>query len=105
MNVDSFTNPVTIARAYSAASSTPSARVAPTRRDHTAGRIDTVNQAERALNSRAMRLVAAVVPGRVDFSADSPAPAAAPKLLYRHPADRNSAATTITVGRRLDVTG
>lgn len=105
MKIDSFFNPSQAVGAYRSAASIPTARVAPTRQDHTAGRIDRVNQAERALNSRAMKLVAAVVPGRVDFSADTPAPAAAPKPLYRHPADRNSAATAIITGSRLDVTG
>jgi hypothetical protein len=105
MKIDSFSNPSQIAGAYRSPASAPAARVAPTSLDHTAGRIDRINQAERALNSRAMKLVAAVVPGQVDFSAADAAPVTAPKPLYRHPADRNTAATAIITGRRLDVTG
>ncbi|MCC6284028.1 MAG: hypothetical protein IT439_01815 [Phycisphaerales bacterium] len=51
------------------------------------------------------RLVAAVVPGRVDFSGESPRPASAMPSLYRHPADRNAAATGVAAGRAIDVQG
>ncbi|MCB9846643.1 MAG: hypothetical protein H6811_11745 [Phycisphaeraceae bacterium] len=48
------------------------------------------------------RLVAAGVPGKVSFSEDG---SAAPSLsLYRHPAERNAAATGVDLGKRLDVT-
>lgn len=50
---------------------------------------------------RTARLVAGVVPGAVDFSGDAPRPAAALPL-YRHPADRNAAATGVSLGRLLD---
>ena len=50
-------------------------------------------------------LVAGVVPGRVDFSGDAPAPVSAAKPFYRHPADRNAAAVQIDVGRRIDING
>ena len=57
------------------------------------------------------RLVAAVVPGGVEFSATGQ-PAAtrrasesAPLAMYRHPADKNAAATAVNIGRRLDVQG
>lgn len=50
-------------------------------------------------------LVAGVVPGRVDFSGDAPAPVSASKPFYRHPADRNAVAVQIDVGRRIDITG
>jgi hypothetical protein len=58
----------------------------------------------------AQRLVAAVVPGAVDFSADSPRPTARDSAnarlpMYRHPADKNAVATSILVGRRLDISG
>ncbi|HVU65124.1 MAG TPA: hypothetical protein VHC70_14175 [Phycisphaerales bacterium] len=63
------------------------------------------------LPTAAQRLVAAVVPGKVDFSGDSPrqvggggaATSALP--LYRHPAERNAAATAVSIGKSLDVTG
>lgn len=50
------------------------------------------------------RLVAAVVPGRVNFDGPvaSPAPGE-PLPFYRHPGDRNEAATAIRLGRGLDV--
>lgn len=51
------------------------------------------------------RLVAATVPGRVDFRSDAPQPGAAVIQMYRHPADKNQAATAIQLGRSLDVSG
>ena len=60
------------------------------------------------LPSGAERLVAGVVPGGVDFGAGGigdakPSGAALP--MYRHPADKNAAATAVNIGRRLDVQG
>ena len=51
------------------------------------------------------RLVAAVVPGRIDFSGDVPRASQASLAFYRHPADKNAAATGVQVGRSLDVSG
>ena len=56
------------------------------------------------------RLVAAAVPGSVDFSGDTPKPSTDGMPLYRHPADRNAAATgvqagRVVVGRTLDTQG
>jgi hypothetical protein len=49
-------------------------------------------------------MVAASVPGSVDFTADSMAPAPSSALpMYRHPADRNAAATAVNAGRVLDL--
>jgi hypothetical protein len=51
------------------------------------------------------KLVAAAVPGKVDFK-PAPAPANTGALpLYRHPADKNQAATSVQVGRSLDIQG
>ena len=62
------------------------------------------NTSEAKANSR--RLVAGVVPGRVDFSADAPAPSSSAAMaFYRHPADKNSAATGVRLGRAVDVSG
>lgn len=50
------------------------------------------------------RLVAAVVPGRIDFSQEQPTQNTAGSLpFYRHPADKNSAATRIAVSTKIDV--
>ena len=53
----------------------------------------------------ASRMVAAMVPGSVDFLSDSSAPAGNALPMYRHPADRNAAATGVDAGRVLDVEG
>lgn len=52
----------------------------------------------------AARLVAAGVPGRVSFSEAGGATATNAMAMYRHPADRNAAATGVHAGRVLDVT-
>ncbi len=50
------------------------------------------------------RLVAATVPGRIDFSQEQPVQNTAGALpFYRHPADKNSAATRIAVSTKIDV--
>ena len=51
--------------------------------------------------AKANPLVAARVRAPVDFAPG----AAAPLDIYRHPADRNAAATGVRVGASLDVTG
>lgn len=82
-----------------------------------ARRADTVNLSPRATVAGAVpkgesspkvaKLVAASVAVPVNFDASRPAPDAAAGALplYRHPADRNIAATGVSLGRRLDVTG
>jgi hypothetical protein len=50
------------------------------------------------------RLVAAPVPGRVNFSGAAPAPDASSFAMYAHPADKNAAATAVSAGRLIDVT-
>lgn len=53
------------------------------------------------------RLVGATVPGGIDFSADVPQPgpgrSAQAMAMYRHPADKNAAATGVTAGRLVDL--
>jgi hypothetical protein len=49
------------------------------------------------------RLVGGVVAGRVDFAGSEPAPSGA-LAMYRHPADKNTAATAVHAGRLLDAT-
>ena len=59
------------------------------------------------LPSAAQRLVGATVAGRVDFSGDSPKQSVSSGVLnlYAHPADKNAAATAVSIGRSLDVRG
>ena len=61
------------------------------------------SEVSRLYTPAVRRLVAATVPGGVDFSGDQPRPATASLPLYRHPADRNAAATGVELGRSLDV--
>jgi len=52
------------------------------------------------------RLIAGVVPGGIDFTGETPVPGKTSALpFYSHPADRNAAATSIRIGRSIDVTG
>jgi hypothetical protein len=55
----------------------------------------------------ASKMVAATVPGSVDFLADTPpiSPISGAMPMYRHPADRNAAATGVDAGRVLDIEG
>ena len=77
-------NPFHLARAYGA-------RPAPESAAHAEG---------------ARRLLAGAVPGGVSFDAAGvPAPARSTLAFYAHPADRNAAATGVSLGRVLDVNG
>jgi hypothetical protein len=52
------------------------------------------------------RLVAATVPGRVDFDGDtSSLTAPGAYTMYGRPADKNAAAVAVQTGRALDITG
>ncbi len=62
-------------------------------------------EAEPKNDPRLSRLVAGVVSGRIDFSGDAPTQDSSARAMYRHPADKNAAATAIDAGRMLDVTG
>lgn len=62
-------------------------------------------QTQQKMPSNVQRLVAAVVPGSVDFSGSVPAAAPGALPFYRNPADKNAAAVAIDAGRSLDVTG
>ena len=57
-----------------------------------------------ASSASARQLVAGVVSGGVDFSANQPVASAPALAMYRHPADRNAIATTIDAGRIIDTT-
>lgn len=100
------TNPYHIARAYGLRSAAAAAAVEPVEPVRADARTD--HAAQPATISR---LVAGTVPGRISFSSgsggepDAAGAAAVAYPMYRHPADRNAAATAVTVGRRLDVQG
>lgn len=93
------------ARAYAAQALTPGRRsvVPPANQvESTAFR----QAAPRLPSATIARLVAARVPGGIDFSAASPSPTASAAAIpfYRHPADNNAAATALTAGKVLDTT-
>jgi len=59
--------------------------------------------------SKIDRLVAAVVPGGIDFTEEGAMPSRRgggdALAMYRHPADRNAAATAVHAGRIVDIKG
>lgn len=55
--------------------------------------------------ARVASVVAGVVPGRIDFTGDAPMPSTGALPMYRHPADKNAAATSVHAGRMVDVVG
>lgn len=72
------------------------------------GAVTPVGAAPGLPPAKAAALVAAVVPGSIDFRGDTPVasrsdPSSFP--LYRKPTDRNEVETALLVGRRLDTTG
>ncbi len=100
-----------LARAYGVPAAAPAQPAAVTTASGLTVRpMDTARQVDQATleTSRklqsARRLVAAKVGGGIDFNTGNvraSAPGALP--LYRHPADKNAAATAVDLGRRLDV--
>lgn len=72
---------------------------APTTEARASATTDRLDLTSVAASTKASPLVAARVAAPVDFTAP-----ASPMGLYRHPADRNAAATGVSVGARLDVT-
>jgi hypothetical protein len=66
----------------------------------------TTDRVDAAL-TRIRPLVAATVAGSIDFSASAPQQVAAGGAMpmYRHPYDKNAAATSIASGKAIDVTG
>ena len=101
MRIDGPTNPMHIARAYGVQ---PPAQVQPV------SNVQQINPAAKPadgtqLSPSLMRLVAARVPGGIDFNAEQPQPTKTAIPFYRHPADQNAAAVSINAGRAIDVTG
>ena len=57
----------------------------------------------RGAAPKVQRVVAGRVPGSIDFSANTPRPRGPAIPMYRHPADRNVAATRVRLGRLIDL--
>lgn len=93
-------NPFHISRAYGVQA--PSAANA-TARSASSEQTDPIGSIKPATPSS--RLAAAVVPGRVQFNGSAATDTSAALPFYRHPADKNAAATLLTAGRMLDVNG
>jgi len=108
------TNPYHIARAYGAQSAPDVGPVKPVQRAVTTA-VEPVSPVSRDNGAGVLRdeglqrLVAGIVPGGVAFDPSGnarPSGAGGGALpFYRHPADRNAAATAVSVGRSLDIQG
>lgn len=69
-------------------------------------RTDRTDPTQRAAaKPNVAKLLAGLVPGGIDFSGDTPRPTVDAIPMYRHPADKNAAATGVHAGRVLDVKG
>jgi hypothetical protein len=66
--------------------------------------VQPVSPVPRVLGGEARKLVAGVVPGKINFAEGGAVPTAGLSM-YRHPADKNAAATGVGAGRMVDVTG
>jgi hypothetical protein len=78
-------------------------RIGPTNPFHISRAYQTAPPKPGAKPTAASPIVAAVVPGRVNFAANQPTQAGPALPFYRHPADKNAAATAINAGRSLDI--
>ncbi|TVQ62885.1 MAG: hypothetical protein EA378_03475 [Phycisphaerales bacterium] len=99
------------ARSPAHASATPTADRAASVRDVASVRpsanaeaVGRIQPAPSHSSSGSLRnLVAGLVPGRIDFSGDEPVPTRPEAMpIYRHPADKNAAATGVHAGRLID---
>lgn len=98
--------PIHIARAYGQALPAPSAPVHPAQSIGDVNRDDVVELNRSAGIPAASQLIAAKVNAPVHFAASESAGELRETIpFYRHPADRNSAATSIVAGKVLDVSG
>ena len=100
--------PAHVARAYGLRAGAPSIPFAPAqqRPQDPTHRNDVVDVRTSAPTEGAAELVAAQVNKPVDFAAAPRADKSSQTIpFYRHPADRNAAATNIEAGRVLDVSG
>jgi hypothetical protein len=87
-----------IARAYGVQPAAPARTLG--------GAAGSVGAGERPVSNQptaASRLIGAVVPGKISFAGETPTQEGA-IALYRHPADKNAAATGVQAGRVIDIT-
>lgn len=80
----------------------PAAPVAPTEQTRA---IEAATAARAQPSGKLDHLVAAVVPGKVDFSGDTARPTGPVLPFYSRPTDRNETATVLSLGKRLDISG
>ena len=111
MNINPFSIPSHVARAYGVGSTAPPRNVAPAPRATDATSVD-----HGATRVRLDRLVGATVPGGIEFTdaetarPTAPAERTASIPFYRRPAEQNAAATNLSanaalLGRSIDVRG
>lgn len=106
MQITSATFPHHIARAYGVRAAPPVARAIQTAPTDGADAIAKISPAKPKAVGDVNRLIASVVPGSISFTEDGVAMPKAPALpIYKHPADRNAAATGIALGSSIDVSG
>jgi hypothetical protein len=98
------TNPFHIARAYQTAvpGGVRTALTTPAEQLNSGSQPGAVNP---LTNTAARRILAGIVPGKIDFSGATPTPTGPSIPLYHHPADKNAAATAVDAGRMIDVEG
>lgn len=96
------TNPFHISRAYQVPGSTRSALVTPAEGLKSTAKTGASNA---LTNTATRRIVAGMVPGKIDFSGPTPVPTGGSIPMYRHPADKNAAATAVDAGRMIDIEG
>jgi hypothetical protein len=94
-------NPFHIARAYMVQA--PAAARPVVRDTDPVGSIRPQPQAGGA--EAVSRISAGVVPGGVNFAGGDAMRAAPSLAMYRHPADKNAAATAVNAGRMIDIQG
>jgi hypothetical protein len=99
--------PFNLARAYGIAAAPPVAAVSPATQTRPLGRIGAPDpQPQAPVRSDAIsQLVAAIVPGKVDFSGAAPAQRSGSLPFYSRPGEQNEAAVNIRLGRSLDIEG
>lgn len=96
------TNPFHISRAYQVPGASRGPLVTPA---EDLKRTSQPGATNSLTNTATRRIVAGMVPGKIDFSGTKPVPTGASIPMYRHPADKNAAATAINAGKMIDVEG